>query len=106
MRALVVLALLLGASPQVQAGTCADGGRRQQAYEAGVEQGKKLVESAWSSLGGDCDQRDRLEKTVLEALERLTPPSGSSESVACRYDGVEDGAKQALAAIAATCQGS
>lgn len=107
MRALVALVLVL-AAPPASAGdhACADGGPKQKAFAAGSKQGQKLVASAWSNLGGACADRALLESTVREALARLVPPAGASDRVVCRYDGVEDGANAALAAIAATCQGS
>jgi hypothetical protein len=107
MRSLVFVAALLVASPTAGAApVCADGGSKQKAHQAGVEQGKKLVEAAWKTLGRDCAERDHLEQTVRDALARLTPPGGSSDTVVCRYGGVEEGANTALADIAANCQGS
>ena len=83
--------------------TCADGGRKQRAYESGRLQGGSLVESAWEAVDRDCAERPHVDQVVRDALAHHVPPAQASEAVKCRSAGFENGALDGLADLAAAC---
>jgi hypothetical protein len=94
------------ADPTPVPAACADGARKARAHELGRRQGHAIVESAWSTLRQDCSQRDQLDRTVRDALARRATPAAASETWRCRNSGLEAGANDRLANVAAACTGN
>jgi hypothetical protein len=94
------------AAPAPVPAVCADGGQRAHAHELGRRQGRAIVDRAWATLRRDCAEAARLDRVVREALARRVDPAAASETTKCRNTGLEAGANDALAEIAAACTGN
>lgn len=76
----------------------------KKGYQAGVAQGKTLVERAWQSVN-NCDRLETFTDLVIANVESYTL-SGNSVYTICRFTGLHDGVFQKLDSIWATCEGS
>lgn len=74
-----------------------------RAYQAGVVQGKSLVQRAWLSVN-DCDQLELFSDIVVNNVANFQITSTSAYTI-CRHSGMLDGVFQELDAVWMTCDG-
>lgn len=75
-------------------------------FGTGFDIGARTVHAAVSRVN-DCDQIDQVTDFIIDTVDRLTPPAGSTSTrIACRFAGIVEGVLSELDNQNFACEGS